>query len=100
MGCGMFITRCPQVLTEAFRVTADFMPSSVTQLDPYLNSVQWSRRFLGLRLFLSLGAAGWEGYAAHVERATGVVARGKERLLARGWTVGHESPPAGVCALP
>ena len=100
MGCGMFITRYPQVLSEAFRVTADFMPSSVTQLDPYLNSVQWSRRFLGLRLFLSLGAAGWEGYAAHVERATEVVARVKERLLARGWTVANDSPLAVLCAVP
>ena len=63
MGCGMFITRHPQVLSDAFRVSAEFMPSSVTQLDPYLNTVQWSRRFLGLRLFLSLGGAGWDGYA-------------------------------------
>ncbi len=69
MGCGMFITRHPAVLSEAFKVSAEFMPSSVTQLDPYLNTVQWSRRFLGLRLFLSLAAAGWDGYAVHVERA-------------------------------
>jgi len=100
MGCGMFITRYPHVLSEAFHVTADFMPSNVTQLDPYLNSVQWSRRFLGLRLFLSLGAAGWEGYAAHVERATEVVARVKERLLARGWTVVNDSPLAVLCTVP
>ncbi len=69
MGCGMFITREPQVLSEAFKVAAEFMPSSVTAIDPYLNTVQWSRRFLGLRLFLSLAAAGWSGYATHIERA-------------------------------
>ena len=39
------------------------------RIDPYLTSVQWSRRFLGLRLFLSLAAAGWTGYATHIERA-------------------------------
>jgi glutamate/tyrosine decarboxylase-like PLP-dependent enzyme len=60
MGCGMFITRDPSILSVAFKVAAEFMPSSVTQLDPYLNTVQWSRRFLGLRLFLSLEGAGWE----------------------------------------
>src|SRR6202043_3996263 len=73
MGCGIFIKRHPQVLSQAFRVTTDFMPSSVSQLDPYLNSVQWSRRFLGLRLFLSLAAAGWDGLGAHVERSVEVV---------------------------
>ncbi|MHB8814882.1 MAG: pyridoxal phosphate-dependent decarboxylase family protein, partial [Steroidobacteraceae bacterium] len=62
MGCGMFIARDPAILSEAFRVGADFMPSSATSIDPYLNSVQWSRRFMGLRLFLSLAAAGWQGY--------------------------------------
>jgi len=30
MGCGMFITRFPALLSEAFRVKTDFMPSSVT----------------------------------------------------------------------
>ena len=59
------------------------MPSSVSELDPYLNSVQWSRRFLGLRLFLSLARAGWPGLGAHVERSVAVIARtSRERLLA------------------
>jgi aromatic-L-amino-acid decarboxylase len=100
MGCGMYITRYPQVLSEAFRVTAEFMPSSNTQLDPYLNSLQWSRRFMGLRLFLSLAAAGWEGYAAHVERAVAVIEQIKKRLLERGWTVTNDSSLAVLCALP
>ena len=100
MGCGMFITRYPQVLSEAFRVTAQFMPSSNPQLDPYLNSLQWSRRFMGLRLFLALAAAGWEGYAAHVERAAAVIEQVKEQLSSRGWTIANDSPLAVLCALP
>jgi glutamate/tyrosine decarboxylase-like PLP-dependent enzyme len=100
MGCGMFITRHPKVLSDAFRVSAEFMPSSVTQLDPYLNSVQWSRRFLGLRLFLSLAAAGWSGYAVHIERAAQVTAVVKERLSARGWTVANDSQLAVLCVTP
>jgi len=47
MGCGMFISRHAQVLGEAFRVAAEFMPSSAAAIDPYLNTVQWSRRFRG-----------------------------------------------------
>jgi glutamate/tyrosine decarboxylase-like PLP-dependent enzyme len=100
MGCGMFITRYPAVLSETFRVAADFMPSTVTALDPYLNTVQWSRRFMGLRLFLSLAAAGWDGYAAHVERAVEVISIVKERLLARGWRALNDSQLAVLCVAP
>jgi glutamate/tyrosine decarboxylase-like PLP-dependent enzyme len=100
MGCGMFITREPQVLSEAFKVAAEFMPSSVTAIDPYLNTVQWSRRFLGLRLFLSLAAAGWSGYAAHIERAGEVAALVRERLVARGWRAANDSQLAVLCVVP
>ena len=96
MGCGMFITRRPEVLSEAFKVAAEFMPSNVSALDPYLTTVQWSRRFLGLRLFLSLAAAGWSGYAAHVERATAVAALVRERLVARGWQAVNDSAARGA----
>ena len=83
-----------------FASAAKFMPSSAAGIDPYLNSVQWSRRFMGLRLFLSLAAAGWEGYAAHVERAAQVIERVRERLAARGWSVANDSALAVLCVLP
>ncbi len=100
MGCGMFIAREPAILSEAFRVGAEFMPSSATNIDPYLNSVQWSRRFMGLRLFLSLAAAGWQGYGAHVERAVEVIDAAKARLVAKGWAVANDSRLAVLCVLP
>jgi glutamate/tyrosine decarboxylase-like PLP-dependent enzyme len=100
MGCGMFITREPAILSEAFRVGAEFMPSSATSIDPYLNTVQWSRRFMGLRLFLSLAAAGWEGYAAHVERAQQVIDCAKQRLAAKGWSIANDSRLAVLCVRP
>ena len=100
MGCGMFITPHAAVLSEAFRVAADFMPSNAAATDPYLNSLQWSRRFLGLRLFLTLGVAGWQGVADHVERAVEVIVQVKARLVARGWTVANDSSLAVLCVEP
>jgi glutamate/tyrosine decarboxylase-like PLP-dependent enzyme len=100
MGCGMFVTRYPAVLSETFRVATDFMPSTVSALDPYLNSAQWSRRFMGLKLFLSLAAAGWDGYAVHVERAVDVIALVKARLLAMGWSARNDSQLAVLCVVP
>jgi glutamate/tyrosine decarboxylase-like PLP-dependent enzyme len=100
MGCGMFISRDAGVLSEAFQVGGDFMPSNASSLDPYLNTVQWSRRFLGLRLFLALAVAGWRGYGEHVERAVQVIERVKERLMERGWTALNDSPLAVLCTAP
>jgi glutamate/tyrosine decarboxylase-like PLP-dependent enzyme len=100
MGCAIFITRHGDLLSEAFHASTSFMPSSLSNLDPYLNSVQWSRRFLGLRLFLALAAAGWEGLGAHVERGVEVVHQIKARLVDLGWTVANDSALAVLDAIP
>ena len=100
MGCALFITRRGDLLSEAFHASTSFMPSSNAAVDPYLNSVQWSRRFLGLRLFLALAAAGWEGLGAHVERGVAVIACVKERLEALRWRVVNDSPLAVLDAVP
>ena len=100
MGCGMFITRHAEVLHEAFGVGADFMPSTASSIDPYLNTVQWSRRFMGLRLFLALASAGWAGYGAHVERAVDVIARIKAMLVDLGWQAVNDSKLAVLCVVP
>ena len=100
MGCALFLTRHGPLLSEAFHASTSFMPSSISGLDPYLNSVQWSRRFIGLRLFLTLAAAGWSGLGAHVERAVAVIDDIKRRLVARGWRILNDSPLAVLDALP
>jgi glutamate/tyrosine decarboxylase-like PLP-dependent enzyme len=100
MGCALFITRRGPLLSEAFHASTSFMPSSVSDVDPYLNSVQWSRRFLGLRFFLALAAAGWEGLGAHVERSVEVMEQVKELLVRAGWTVANESALAVLDVVP
>jgi glutamate/tyrosine decarboxylase-like PLP-dependent enzyme len=100
MGCAMFITTRGPILSEAFHASTSFMPSSAADLDPYLNTLQWSRRFLGLRLFLSLATASWAEYGAHVERSVDIIARVKERLIDTGWSVANDSPLAVLDAVP
>jgi glutamate/tyrosine decarboxylase-like PLP-dependent enzyme len=100
MGCGMFITQQPLVLSSAFQVSTGYMPSNIPSVDPYVTSIQWSRRFLGLRLFLSLAAAGWSGYAEHVERSVELAARLRKDLEGRGWRIANESSLAVLCLEP
>jgi len=100
MGCGMFITRHANLLSATFRVSTSYMPSNNAHVDPYVTTAQWSRRFLGLRLFLSLATAGWDGYAEHVERARSLTDLLKGELLERGWEIVNNSELAVLCFLP
>jgi glutamate/tyrosine decarboxylase-like PLP-dependent enzyme len=100
MSCGMFLTKHADVLSSAFQVSTGFMPSNVPNLDPYVTTAQWSRRFIGLRLFLSLAAAGWDGYGKHVERSIETARLLKEELLAREWAIVNDSPVAVLCIQP
>ena len=100
MGCAMFLTTHGPLLSQVFHCSTSFMPSSLSGVDPYLNSVQWSRRFLGLRLFLALSVAGWEGLGRHVERAVEVVERVRLRLLEKGWSVANDSGLAVLDVIP
>ncbi len=100
MGCGMFITRDPGLLSTAFQVSTTYMPSNLANLDPYVTSVQWSRRFLGLRLFLSLAAAGWAGYGEHVEHSVELTAGLAHALRLSGWTIVNDQRLAVLCIRP
>jgi glutamate/tyrosine decarboxylase-like PLP-dependent enzyme len=101
MGCGMFVTKHAALLPDVFRVKAGFMPVSANRLDdPYTTSMQWSRRFLGLRLFLSLAAAGWNGYARHIEQAISHANLLRRLLVDRGWRIANRSNLAVLCVQP
>ena len=100
MGCGMFLTRMPQLLSQAFQVATVFMTSNDALVDPYVTSLQWSRRFLGLRLFMALAQGGWAALAAHVDHAAELADRLAARLHDAGWSVVNGSAMAVLCAVP
>src|SRR5438552_6335539 len=72
MAAGMFFCRHPTSVAEAFRVETSYMPGKTAGpvRDPYTTSVQWSRRFIGLKLFLALAERGESGYAEMIEHQT------------------------------
>ena len=98
MGAGMFLCRDSDLLGQTFRVSASYMPDATDGItDPYTHSVQWSRRFIGLKLFLLLAIIGWSGYRAHVERALELADGLRDRLRANNWRVVNDSPLAVLC---
>jgi glutamate/tyrosine decarboxylase-like PLP-dependent enzyme len=99
MGAGMFLTRHGQALNQTFRTTASYMPSAEAS-DPYLSSVQWSRRFIGLKVFLSLAAAGQEGYATQLEHDCALADHLRSRLRQDRWRIVNQTLLPVVCFTP
>jgi glutamate/tyrosine decarboxylase-like PLP-dependent enzyme len=100
MGSGMFLTPHAEALANAFAVAANFMPSQAATLDPYMTSAQWSRRFMGLRLFLSLAAGGWAAHAAHVEHSVDRAQEFAAQASMLGWRAVNEPALGVVCLIP
>ena len=61
MGCAMFLTTRDRLLPEVFHCSTNFMPSSLSGTDPYLNSVQWSRH----SATCAPSCGGWSNRAGH-----------------------------------
>jgi glutamate/tyrosine decarboxylase-like PLP-dependent enzyme len=102
MGAGIFLTRHKDILTRTFATHTAYMPKEAAGLDvidPHLHSIQWSRRFTGLKVFLSLAVAGWEGYAAAVERMAAMGNLMRRELAARNWEIVYRSELPVVCFL-
>jgi len=100
MGAGLFLTRHAGILERTFRVTTGYMPrdgAGLAVVDPYAQSMQWSRRFIGLKVFLSLAVAGWEGYEAAIRHQTAMGARLRAGLQAAGWRIVNDTPLPLVC---
>jgi aromatic-L-amino-acid/L-tryptophan decarboxylase len=101
MGAGIFLTRHATDLAAAFQVNTGYMPTDTEDAagvaDPYATSVQWSRRFAGLKVFLALAAVGQPGYAAQIERDTQLGALLAARLADQGWLRINDTPLPVVC---
>ncbi|HYL38879.1 MAG TPA: pyridoxal-dependent decarboxylase [Bryobacteraceae bacterium] len=100
MGAGVFLTRHTEILHRTFRTQTAYMPREAAGLDvidPHLHSLQWSRRFTGLKVFLSLLVAGRSGYEQAIRRHTALGDLLRDELRANGWTIENETPLPVVC---
>ena len=99
MGCGMFFCRHPETVAEAFRADVSYMPGKPVgpAFDPYTTSAQWSRRFIGLKLFLALAHQGEAGYVEMIEHQTRMGDVLREALRSSGWRIVNSTPLPLVC---
>lgn len=98
MGAGMFFCRHPEPVARTFRVSAAYMPEQMGDtVDPYAVTIQWSRRFIGLKLFVTLAEAGGEELAARIEHQAAMGELLRAKLAAAGWQILNQTPLPVVC---
>ena len=100
MGAGVYLTRHRDILGQTFRIAADYMPTDAAGLDvvdPYTHSIQCSRRFIGLKVFLSLAVAGWDGYGTVIRHQVAMGDLLRRELEASGWEVVNQTRLPVLC---
>ncbi|HHM12051.1 MAG TPA: aminotransferase class V-fold PLP-dependent enzyme [Planctomycetaceae bacterium] len=91
MGAGMVLLRDRQAVARAFAVETGYMPAG-DGVDAYLTTSQWSRRFVGLRLWMMLRSTGVAGYTQLFARQFQMAERLRTLLVQRGWRIRNTSP--------
>jgi glutamate/tyrosine decarboxylase-like PLP-dependent enzyme len=103
MGCGMFFCRHRDSVAQAFRSDVTYMPARPASEDeaitfnPLMHSTQWSRRFIGLKLFMALAERGETGYAELIDHQARMADVLRESLRAAGWSIRNSTPLPVVC---
>jgi aromatic-L-amino-acid/L-tryptophan decarboxylase len=98
MGAGMFFCRARRLIESLFSVHPGYVPSAVAARDDlYQHSLQWSRRFMGLKVFLTLAERGASGIAALIDHQTAMADLLRDRLTDVGWRVMNDTPLPLVC---
>ncbi|MFK7933800.1 MAG: aspartate aminotransferase family protein [Saprospiraceae bacterium] len=100
MAASLFLTPHQEILQRTFSMANNYMPpvdNAHQIVDPYEQSIQWSRRFIGLKLYLSLLFYGWNGYAQTIEHQQDMGDLLKTKLREHGWLILNDSLLPIVC---
>jgi glutamate/tyrosine decarboxylase-like PLP-dependent enzyme len=98
MGAGMFFARSQSEAARTFGIEASYLRSSGQGVvDLYAHSIQWSRRFIGLKIFLTLAELGWGGLASLLRHQSRVAQTLRDELLPAGFSIVNQSPLPLVC---
>ncbi|MFC1725372.1 pyridoxal phosphate-dependent decarboxylase family protein, partial [candidate division KSB1 bacterium] len=99
MGAGMFFCRHPEAVSRAFRVSStDYMPWSTSGIqEPYISGIQWSRRFIGLKVFMTLAEMGTEKFENILDDNARLGRLLKDKLIEKNWEIVNNTPLPVIC---
>jgi len=98
-GAGMFFCRHPEAVRASFGIDSEYVPQPRRPgtENPLSTSMQWSRRLIGLKLFMVLARQGVAGVAGRIERQTELGELLRELLRERGFKLLNSTRLPVVC---
>ncbi|GEM_PF-5593468 len=94
----MFFSRWGAPAEAVFSVHTGYVPNPEPGTrDAYQHTLQWSRRFIGLKVFVTLAELGETGVSALVERQTAMANLLRVELAQAGWRIINDTPLPLVC---
>ncbi len=98
-GAGAFFCRDRDAVTTTFCIDTAYVPKKNAEdcVDPLSASMQWSRRFIGLKVFLMLAVRGLPDIVRRIEHQAELGRLLADLLAARGWRVLNRPDLAVVC---
>lgn len=103
MGAGIYLNRHRGILNKTCAIETAYMPKDAAGLDirdPYMHSMQWSRRAIGLKVFMSLAVAGRPGYESVIRHMAAMGNRLRNSLADAGFEICNDTPLPVVCFRP
>ncbi|WP_299124733.1 aminotransferase class V-fold PLP-dependent enzyme [uncultured Tenacibaculum sp.] len=100
MGTSIFLTSTSEILNKTFRITTEYMPKEASELEiiePFSHSIQWSRRFIGLKVYLSLLFYGWNGYEKTIDHQANIGEYLRRKLIENNWIIKNNTELPVVC---
>jgi aromatic-L-amino-acid decarboxylase len=98
MGAGMLLLREFAASEPVFHTDTGYVPPSEQGApEPYQHTFQWSRRFIGLKVFMALASVSAPGYARLVEGQAARAEQLRYKLRERGWRITNDTPLPLVC---
>ncbi len=94
VAAGMFFCRARRSVETAFATETAYVPERAAdgRVYPFVTSLQWSRRFNGLKLFMLLAERGQPGLAARLEQHAALGDALRTRLLDAGFVLLNDTP--------
>ena len=90
MGAGIIALRDPSQAANVFSVRTSYMPDGDGQ-DFYTTTNQWSRRFVGLRLWMMLRVLGERGYKQMFDQHFALADYVRVQLARQDWQIHNDS---------
>lgn len=98
-GAGMFFCRNRAAVEQTFATQTAYVPDQTDdgRVYPFITTMQWSRRFIGLKVFMMFAEQGLASIARRIEHQADMGDYLRARLAADGWTLLNQTPLPVVC---